>query len=133
MSSSGIAESAVNTLMAQERARFLATHPRSLALAERAVGSLVGGVPMHWMADWSTPCPLFVDQAQGARFVDVDGLEYIDFCLGDTGAMFGHSPPPSPARWRDKRRVGSRRCCPARMRWWRRNCSPRASACRCGR
>lgn len=94
MSSSGIAESAVSTLMAQERARFLATHPRSRALAERARGALVGGVPMHWMADWSTPCPLFVDHAQGARFVDVDGHAYVDFCLGDTGSMFGHSPPP---------------------------------------
>ncbi|MBK8069545.1 MAG: aspartate aminotransferase family protein [Rhodanobacteraceae bacterium] len=94
MTPSGIAESAVTTLMAQERARFLATHPRSLALAGRARGALVGGVPMHWMADWSTPCPLFVDHAQGARFVDVDGHEYIDFCLGDTGSMFGHSPPP---------------------------------------
>ncbi len=48
---------------------------------------------MHWMADWPTPFPLFVAQANGARFQDVDGNEYVDFCLGDTGSMFGHSPP----------------------------------------
>ena len=49
---------------------------------------------MHWMSDWSTPVPLFVKSAQGARFTDIDGNDYVDFCLGDTGAMFGHSPAP---------------------------------------
>jgi glutamate-1-semialdehyde 2,1-aminomutase len=51
------------------------------------------GVPMHWMVDWDTPFPLFVAKAQGALVTDADGNEYIDFCLGDTGAMFGHAPP----------------------------------------
>nr|WP_238569160.1 SDR family oxidoreductase [Pseudomonas aeruginosa] len=46
------------------------------------------------MSDWSTPCPLFVERAHGARFHDVDGHAYVDFCLGDTGSMFGHSPAP---------------------------------------
>ncbi|MDU9411443.1 aspartate aminotransferase family protein [Pseudomonas sp. zfem005] len=94
MTASGIAESAVETFAAAERARFIAHNPKSLALAERARQSLFGGVPMHWMSDWSTPCPLFVERAQGARFHDVDGHEYVDFCLGDTGSMFGHSPEP---------------------------------------
>ncbi|UXY52944.1 aspartate aminotransferase family protein [Pseudomonas tohonis] len=94
MTASGIAESAVETFAAVERARFIAQNPKSLALAERARHSLFGGVPMHWMSDWSTPCPLFVERAQGARFHDVDGHEYVDFCLGDTGSMFGHSPAP---------------------------------------
>jgi glutamate-1-semialdehyde 2,1-aminomutase len=48
---------------------------------------------MHWMADWPTPFPLFVREARGAHFTDADGHAYADFCLGDTGAMFGHSPP----------------------------------------
>lgn len=94
MSSSGIAESAVASLAAGERQRFLDRHPRCAELAARARHALFGGVPMHWMSDWSTPLPLFVERAQGARFVDVDGHEYIDFCLGDTGSMFGHSPAP---------------------------------------
>jgi len=92
MNPSAIAESAVTTLALRERQRFLEHNPRSLALAERARQSLFGGVPMHWMGDWSTPCPLFVSHARGARFFDVDAHEYIDFCLGDTGSMFGHSP-----------------------------------------
>jgi glutamate-1-semialdehyde 2,1-aminomutase len=74
--------------------RFAAANPRSAALAEKARSSLFGGVPMHWMADWPTPFPLFVDHAQGARVTDVDGHEYVDFCLGDTGTMFGHAPHP---------------------------------------
>ncbi|WP_137886201.1 aspartate aminotransferase family protein [Pseudomonas sp. 2FE] len=94
MTASGISESAVETLAARERARFLEQNPNSIALAERARHSLFGGVPMHWMSDWSTPSPLFVSRAQGARFYDVDGHEYVDFCLGDTGSMFGHSPAP---------------------------------------
>ncbi|WP_286977764.1 aspartate aminotransferase family protein [Pseudomonas sp.] len=94
MTASGISPSAVETFSQRERERFLARNPKSAALAERARHSLYGGVPMHWMADWSTPVPLFVERAKGARFYDVDGHEYTDFCLGDTGSMFGHSPTP---------------------------------------
>src|SRR5262245_41538106 len=75
---------------AEER-RFVQTHPRSHALFERARASLVGGVPMNWMKRWPGGYPLFVGEAAGARFTDVDGLEYVDFCLGDTGAMTGHA------------------------------------------
>lgn len=94
MTASGIAQQAVDLFTARERQRFLEQNPKSVALAERAHQSLYAGVPMHWMADWSTPCPLFVERAQGARFYDVDGHDYVDFCLGDTGSMFGHSPAP---------------------------------------
>lgn len=94
MTASGISPAAVERFAAAERALFLARNPKSAALAERARHSLYGGVPMHWMADWSTPLPLFVERAKGARFHDVDGHEYLDFCLGDTGSMFGHSPEP---------------------------------------
>ncbi len=55
---------------------------------------MLNGVPMPWMGDWGTPYPVFVDQAKGNKMIDIDGNEYIDFCLGDTGAMFGHSPDP---------------------------------------
>ncbi len=94
MTSSGISSQAVAQFFAAEQARFLQRNPRSQALPERARQSRFGGVPMHCMPDWATPCPLFVERAKGARFHDVDGHEYIDFCLGDTGSMFGHSPEP---------------------------------------
>ena len=45
---------------------------------------------MPWMTRWPGAFPIHVAEAAGARFVDVDGLEYVDFCLGDTGAMAGH-------------------------------------------
>ncbi len=80
-------------LMEREAARFLDEHSRSRELFERARGSLLSGVPMHWMTEWAGAYPVFVEEARGARFVDVDGHEYVDFCLGDTGAMAGHSPP----------------------------------------
>ncbi len=85
---------AIAKVTARERTRFAAANPKSATLAAQAKTSLFGGVPMHWMADWPTPFPLFVAQANGARFKDVDGHDYVDFCFGDTGAMFGHSPTP---------------------------------------
>ncbi|MDO8392334.1 MAG: aspartate aminotransferase family protein [Actinomycetota bacterium] len=78
---------------ALEEQRFIDTHPRSATLAAEARGSLLGGVPMAWMTRWPGAFPLFFDHAEGARFTDVDGHEYVDFCLGDTGAMTGHALP----------------------------------------
>ncbi len=78
-----------------EEARFLIKHPKSGELFESAKASMPGGVPMSWMAKWPGAYPVFVESAQGARFVDVDQNTYIDFCLGDTGAMTGHSPLPT--------------------------------------
>src|SRR5438874_2482040 len=84
---------ALEKLMQRELERFREEHPRSAELSERAKRSLLGGVPMHWMVRWAGGFPVFATDAEGARFRDVDGLEYVDFCLGDTGAMTGHSPP----------------------------------------
>jgi glutamate-1-semialdehyde 2,1-aminomutase len=75
-----------------ERARFIASHPNSETLAAQAAPHWLFGVPLHWMSDWSTPFALQVASAQGACVTDVDGHDYADFCLGDTGAMFGHTP-----------------------------------------
>ncbi len=97
-----IPEDAIARVTERARERFAAAHPKSKALAEQAKASLFGGVPMHWMADWPTPFPLFVAEANGARFKDVDGNTYVDFCLGDTGTMFGHSPPPVAAAIREQ-------------------------------
>ncbi|MEW6694869.1 MAG: transaminase [Pseudomonadota bacterium] len=80
-------------LQAQERERFLTTHPASHALAARCQHHYLFGVPLHWMRDWPNPVTLFVRSAQGAELTCADGHRYADFCLGDTGAMFGHSPP----------------------------------------
>ena len=84
--------SRMERLMAAEMAAFERANPRSKALFERAQGSLLDGVPMNWMVKWAGPFPLFVEEARGAHFTDVDGHEYVDFCLGDTGAMAGHGP-----------------------------------------
>ncbi len=76
-----------------EEQRFIAEHPRSAELFRRAKGSLLGGVPMNWMVRWAGAFPVFVREASGAHFTDVDGRSYLDLCLGDTGAMTGHAPP----------------------------------------
>ena len=84
--------SRLEQLMAAEMAAFERANPRSKALWEQAKGSLLDGVPMNWMVKWAGPFPLFVESASGAHFTDVDGHDYADFCLGDTGAMAGHGP-----------------------------------------
>ena len=84
-------------LVEQEGRRFVESHPRSQELFERGRGALLAGVPMPWMTEWASPFPVFAESATGARFTDVDGNEYVDLCLGDTGAMTGHSPPATAA------------------------------------
>src|SRR3954470_20546608 len=80
-------------LLDAELERFRAEHPRSGELHEQARRSLFGGVPMPWMMLWAGGYPIVAERAEGNRVVDVDGREYVDLCLGDTGAMTGHSPP----------------------------------------
>jgi glutamate-1-semialdehyde 2,1-aminomutase len=89
-------------LLADELERFARDHPRSRELTQRARRSLLAGVPMHWMVRWAGGFPLYATDAEGARFSDVDGREYVDLCLGDTGAMTGHSPEPTVRAVRER-------------------------------
>ncbi len=83
----------VKRIMAREKNTFSELHPKSKKLFERAKKALIGGVPMHWMIQWPGSFPLFAKEGNGSKVFDVDGHTYVDFCLGDSGAMFGHSPP----------------------------------------
>lgn len=80
-------------LIEAEQKHYLQLHPSSVALSNSSHQHFLYGVPMHWMNDWGTPAPLFIKSANGCHFKCADDIEYTDFCLGDTGAMFGHSPP----------------------------------------
>jgi len=92
---SAIKRNALAELIKQEEQRFVEEHPRSQQLFTQAKANLLGGVPMNWMVRWAGAFPLFVAEAEGAHFTDVDGRDYLDLCLGDTGAMTGHAPPVS--------------------------------------
>lgn len=89
----GVAPARVTTMLEAERRRYSEARPKSRAAAG-AAGHWWNGVPLHWMLDWGTPFPLTLEKAEGATLTCLDGHDYADFCLGDTGAMFGHSPPP---------------------------------------
>ena len=88
-------------LAQRERATYLEHTPASAAASTRR-SALLGGVPMTWMRRWRGPYPLTFERARGAEIVDLDGNEYVDFALGDTGAMAGHSPAPTVAAVRDR-------------------------------
>jgi glutamate-1-semialdehyde aminotransferase len=81
--------------MSRELETFEASHPRSREIHEQAGEALLSGVPMNWMTRWPGSFPVFFEEAKGNRLTDVDGNRMIDFCLGDTGAMTGHSPEPT--------------------------------------
>src|ERR1700690_3516282 len=83
----------LQNLMRREEQKFISDHPASAALYERAQRSLLGGVPMNWMKKWAGKFPVFVAEARGATFTDVDGHHYVDFCLGAPGAVTRNSPP----------------------------------------
>jgi glutamate-1-semialdehyde 2,1-aminomutase len=87
-----ISRDKLHQLKQREEAKFIVEHPKSAELYARAKRSLLGGVPMNWMNKWAGAFPVFVAKAKGAHFTDVDGRQYVDLCLGDTGAMTGHSP-----------------------------------------
>jgi glutamate-1-semialdehyde aminotransferase len=105
-------------LHAREERRFADTHPRSLELSQRARRSLFAGVPMHWMTEWAGAFPVFVEEASGARFTDVDGNDYVDLCLGDTGAMTGHAPEAAAAAIADQVRRGTTLMLPTEDAVW---------------
>ncbi|MFM1916905.1 MAG: hypothetical protein RJB01_420 [Actinomycetota bacterium] len=92
----GIDPSKLQALIERERATHRERTPRSRELFDEA-DHLVGRVPMTWMNKWSGGYPLYLAQARGNRITDVDGNEYVDFALGDTGAMAGHSPAATVA------------------------------------
>ncbi len=83
----------MNELFDRERELFASLHPKSQAAYARA-DHLFGKVPMTWMNKKAGGFPIYLDRAHGNTVWDIDGNEYIDFALGDTGAMAGHSAPP---------------------------------------
>ncbi len=88
-----LADAKITAMLKRERNLFIQRNLRSKEHSDVTAKNWLRGVPMHWMVDWGTPFPLFVEKAEGVELWDVDGNRYIDFCLGDTGSMFGHSPP----------------------------------------
>lgn len=89
----GIQADRLATFAAREAAVYAKARPKAAKALQDGAGVFLGGVPMHWMADWPMPHLPLIAKAQGARIADIDGLTLDDFCLGDTGSMFGHSPP----------------------------------------
>jgi glutamate-1-semialdehyde aminotransferase len=96
----------IAALYERELRDFEDAHPASREIHQRAQGSLLSGVPMNWMTRWPGSFPIFFREASGATVTDVDGHRYADLCLGDTGAMTGHSPPATVEAVSDRLRSG---------------------------
>ena len=102
----GVPGDRLAAMAAREARRFAASRPKSAAAMAAGAGAFLSGVPMHWMTDWPMPHLPLIAQASGARITDIDGYGIDDFCLGDTGSMFGHSPAPVAKAIRRQARRG---------------------------
>lgn len=90
----GVPSARIEQVLLREAAAYSVARPKTQAALEAGSDAFLDGVPMLWMRDWPQPFPILVEQAHGATLTDVDGHTLDDFCLGDTGSMFGHSPAP---------------------------------------
>lgn len=102
----GIDPHKLAALAEREARRFTVTRPKSARAMAKADEIYLDGVPLHWMKDWPMPHLPLVDHAKGALITDIDGYQINDFCLGDTGSMFGHSPKPVAKAIRAQARKG---------------------------
>lgn len=84
--------SGIRALIDREQKRFQVTHPASAEAWLHGQRHFLYGTPSHWMRRWAGGFPIYVEEARGAHLRDIDGHEYVDFCLGDTGGMCGHAP-----------------------------------------
>ena len=102
----GIVPARLAHVARQARDAYAAARPRTQKALAKGSAAYLDGVPMHWMKDWPMPFPMLVAHAQGAQITDLDGHVLDDFCLGDTGSMFGHSPAPVAKAIRAQARNG---------------------------
>lgn len=102
----GISAARIAALRDREARLFASRRPKSRKAYGDGISGFLGGVPMHWMLDWPMPFPIVVEAAKGATITDIDGIALDDFCLGDTGSMFGHSPAPVARTIRRQARRG---------------------------
>ncbi|MBS7633638.1 aminotransferase class III-fold pyridoxal phosphate-dependent enzyme, partial [Candidatus Bathyarchaeota archaeon] len=71
---------------------YAAKTSRSKTLYERAQKVLPEGV--SYRIRFFDPYPFYTARSKGSKLYDVDGNEYVDFWLGHTALILGHSPPP---------------------------------------
>jgi len=102
----GVRRNRLEAMATREARRYARSRPRTRAALAEGDAAWLDGVPMHWMKDWPMPHPMLVARATGARLTDIDGFGIDDFCLGDTGSMFGHSPAPVARAIRRQARRG---------------------------
>src|SRR5688500_4577857 len=105
-SQGGIDQARIEALRQRGAEAFRIARPKSQAALGSGVAGFFGGVPMQWMQEWPAPVPVLVEKANRATLTDIDGNRLADFCLGDTGSMFGHSPEPVARAIRRQSRRG---------------------------
>lgn len=102
----------------KELETFGKNHPKSKEMYLMAKENLLQGVPLNWMVRWMGGFPIFVEEAKGAHLTCVDGIDYIDFCLGDTGSVVGHGPEAAAKTIAEQFRKGASFMLPTKDAIW---------------
>jgi len=89
--STATTDEAVDTAVAEARARYVARCPRSAAIQAEAAKVLPGGNTRSVL--WFAPFPLRIARGWDSILEDVDGHRYVDFLGEYTAGLFGHSNP----------------------------------------
>jgi glutamate-1-semialdehyde 2,1-aminomutase len=108
----------IDRLIDAEQARFAAGHPRSAEAWAKGRQHFLYGGPSHWMRRWAGGFPVYVEAASGCHVRDIDGHDYVDFCLGDTGGMCGHAPEAVTRAAIDQLRRGTTHMMPTEDSLW---------------
>ena len=71
-------------------ATYFARTPECKAMFDRASRTMPGGVAGN--GKYLPPYPIYVKDAQGGEFIDLDGNRYVDLLMGGGVHILGHSP-----------------------------------------
>ena len=89
----------IGARLEEAETRYVAANPESQRLHEQRARFMPGGntrTTIH-----VAPFPLTIARGEGARIVDADGHEYVDFLGEYTAGLYGHSHPVIVAAIRD--------------------------------
>jgi len=113
-----IDQEALLALKDEEDARFVAARPKTMALWERGKEVMPNGVPMSWLRGSYHHPPMFVDEAKGSHFRDVDGHDYADFNIADMSMFCGYAPDPLVRAVNERMEAGNQFLLPTEDSIW---------------
>lgn len=87
----GMASDTLQSLLKEAQDRYTTNNPKSFELFKAGLDDMPGANTRSVLH--VQPFPLTIARGEGAKLVDVDGHEYIDFLGEFSAGIYGHSSP----------------------------------------